>query len=105
MDHRHHRQELVEKLDEMETNQMLVFPHQRNQPRVTIHCKRRGEYRHWWVVKGLEENYQSTNIQAVIDHLLQIRPLESYQASITLAREEVSMGNVFDLYETENPLA
>lgn len=105
LDHYHHREELMEKLDGMQINQMILFPHQRNQPRVTVHCKWRGDQRYWLVTQGLEENYLSADLQAVIDHLLQIRPLETYHASITLAREEISMGDVLDLYEQENPFS
>ncbi|PTX46860.1 hypothetical protein C8P63_1565 [Melghirimyces profundicolus] len=91
-----HRQDLVQKLEVMTPHHVMLFPHHQKLPRVTVQCRMRGGLRHWWVEKGLEETYRSSDVEAVVDHLLQLRPLGSYHSPMILVREETSLEDAFE---------
>ncbi|PTX47236.1 hypothetical protein C8P63_1532 [Melghirimyces profundicolus] len=44
----------------------------------------------------MEETYRSSDVEAVVDHLLQLRPLESYHSPMILVREEISLEDAFE---------
>ncbi|MDA8353618.1 MAG: hypothetical protein M0Z65_10650 [Firmicutes bacterium] len=88
-----HRSDLVHQLEAMQPDHICLFPRLRNAPQITIQCFLRGGARHWKVEQGTNTApvpYVSSDVQHVVDYLLQLRPLENFTSSLTLIREETT---------------